>query len=81
MCFSDTKPWDVVAELVKLNTYPPPNNPFEVDFSYFDSVPKTELLVSTAAMIQLLQKVILYAPETKYYTAKGEGYLDFRCDL
>jgi hypothetical protein len=67
---SDVKVWDIIAELVKLCTYPPPNNPFAVDFEYFDNLPIEERLLATAAMVNFLQKMILSKKEDQRYTAK-----------
>ena len=69
--------WDVLAELIKLCTYPPPLNPFAVDFSYFDELPQSERLIATGAMINFLQKVIGSQRKDKPYTSKGKqlGFL------
>ena len=69
--FSDIKPWDIIAELVKLNTYPPPLNPFSVDFSYFDELPANERLIASGALINFLQKMLASHKRDKPYTAKG----------
>uniref|UniRef100_K1PTE5 DUF7886 domain-containing protein n=1 Tax=Magallana gigas TaxID=29159 RepID=K1PTE5_MAGGI len=48
--------YDIIAELVKLNTYPAPQNPYELDMEYFSSLPPAERVLETAAMIQTLKK-------------------------
>lgn len=65
------KPWDVISEVVKLNSYPPPRNPFAVDFDYFASIPACDVLTATGAMIHFLHKVILTDTQDHFYTAKG----------
>ena len=66
------KLWDIIAELVKLCTYPAPLNPFAVDYSYFDELPLNERVLATGAMVNFLQKVITYQTKDKPYTAKGK---------
>ena len=63
--------WHIVAELVKLCTYPPPLNPFAVHMEFFDAMSTQERLFATGAMMQFLQKIIIYSQEDKPYTAKG----------
>ncbi|GFO09779.1 60 kda ss-a/ro ribonucleoprotein-like [Plakobranchus ocellatus] len=61
---------DIVAELVRLCTYPSPRNPFEVDLEYFQSLPQPEQLLASAAMIALLQKIVIHTPDSKAYAGK-----------
>ncbi|WAR27876.1 hypothetical protein MAR_013580, partial [Mya arenaria] len=42
--------WDIIAELVKLCTYPAPRNPFEIDFNYFNLLPLQEKVLASASM-------------------------------
>ncbi len=71
--FSDVRVYDVLAELVKLCTYPPPNNPFAVDFSYFEPLTPQDKLLATGAMINFLHKVVITRREPREYTAKGKN--------
>eukprot|EP00056_Hartaetosiga_gracilis_P016394 m.4885 g.4885 ORF g.4885 m.4885 type:complete len:273 (+) comp4049_c0_seq1:140-958(+) len=54
----DVKVSDIVAELVGVNTRPPPHNPFAVDFSYFECLSKYEAIIASGAMIDLLVRII-----------------------
>ena len=63
---------DILAELVKLCTYPAPRNPFEVDLDYFRCLVQPECALASAAMVTCLQKVITGTSESKPYTRKGE---------
>ncbi|ELT92814.1 hypothetical protein CAPTEDRAFT_65671, partial [Capitella teleta] len=54
----DVQPWQIVAELVKLSMFPAPSNPFSVDFSYFENLPLNNRILASAAMIDVLHKVI-----------------------
>lgn len=60
--------YDIIAELVKLNTYPAPQNPYELDMDYFLSLPPAERVLETAAMIQTLKNVFLNTSDDKPYT-------------
>ncbi|XP_056006765.1 uncharacterized protein LOC125658095 [Ostrea edulis] len=60
--------YDIVAELVKLNTYPAPQNPFQLDMEYFSTLPPSELILETAAMIQTLKKIFLNTSDDRPYT-------------
>ncbi|KAK3604656.1 hypothetical protein CHS0354_007199 [Potamilus streckersoni] len=62
--------WDLVAEVVKLCTYPAPTNPFAIDFDYFSQLPLPERVLSTAAMVQFLQKILIGTPEEKQYAGQ-----------
>ncbi|CAG8541581.1 12013_t:CDS:2 [Ambispora leptoticha] len=56
--------WDIIAEIVTLSLTPSPDNPFEIDHSYYDTLPLEECAVSTGAMADFLQKV--YLKDTSY---------------
>ena len=71
LIFSDIFVWDVVAELVKLCTYPSPRNPFAIDFDYFSMLPLSERVLATAAMVNLLQKILIHTPDQKMYAGQG----------
>ncbi|KAL4220517.1 hypothetical protein ACF0H5_020916 [Mactra antiquata] len=60
--------WDLVAELVKLCTYPAPRNPFEIDFEYFSMLPLSEKVLATAAMVNIIQKILIHTPDHKQYS-------------
>ena len=76
---SDIYVWDVVAEIVKLCTYPSPRNPFAIDFDYFTMLPLSEQVLATAAMVNLLQKILIHTPDQKMYA--GQGMYRFSCKL
>jgi len=61
--------WNIMAEIITLSLSPPPTNPFEIDHSYYDTLPVEECAVSTGAMVDFLQKVYLKDVE---YADKGE---------
>ncbi|RUS91078.1 hypothetical protein EGW08_001206 [Elysia chlorotica] len=61
---------DIVSELVRLCTYPSPRNPFEVDLEFFQSLPQPEQLLASAAMVSLLQKILIHTPDSKAYAGK-----------
>ncbi|XP_061180525.1 uncharacterized protein LOC133189114 [Saccostrea echinata] len=60
--------YDIVSELVKLNTYPAPQNPFELDMEYFSSLPLSEQVLETGAMVQTLKKIFLSTSDDRPYT-------------
>lgn len=66
----DTHIWDMIAELVKLCMYPMPRNPFEVDTDYFRSLSTQQQLLSSAAMMVCLQKIILHTSDDRPYAGK-----------
>ncbi|CAG8461139.1 36785_t:CDS:2 [Racocetra persica] len=55
----DIKLWEIIAEVITLSLSPPPENPFEINHSYYDTLPLEECAVSTGAMVDFLQKVYL----------------------
>lgn len=67
---NDVYVWDVVAEIVKLCTYPSPRNPFAIDFDYFTMLPVSEQVLGTAAMVNLLQKILIHTPDQKAYAGQ-----------
>jgi len=67
--FSDTKLWDIIAEVVKLCMYPAPLNPFAVDFKYFEGLPLVQRVIAMGAMAHFLQKVV--ASGDHAYNARG----------
>ncbi|XP_071950360.1 uncharacterized protein [Antedon mediterranea] len=62
----DVQVWDIVAELVKINTLPVPRNPFAVDTNYFDMLDLEERFLSTGAMVNFLQKVLDHGADKGY---------------
>lgn len=62
--------WDIIAELIKLCTYPSPVNPFEVDFDYFTTLSLPEQVLASAAMVNFLQKIILHSPDEKQFSGR-----------
>ena len=76
LTLTDIKIWDVLAELVKLCTYPAPLNPFAIDFNYFENLQPKERLLATGAMVSLLRKMVISRNEDKIYTAKGRHLLE-----
>lgn len=55
----DIKAWEIISEVISLALSPPPENPFTIDHTYFDSMPMEESIVCTGAMIEFLQKVFI----------------------
>lgn len=64
---NDVFVWDIISELVKLCTYPAPKNPFQIDFDYFTMLPLSEKVLATAAMVNVLQKILVHTPDHKLY--------------
>ncbi|KAJ8030263.1 hypothetical protein HOLleu_26626 [Holothuria leucospilota] len=62
----DIHVWEILAELVKLNTRPSPSNPFSVDLEYFDSLDLGERVIALGAMSHLLQQIFSHAPDKAY---------------
>jgi len=61
---------DILAELVKLTTYPAPRDPFEVDLDYFRSLVQPDALLASAAMLACLQKIVIGTADAKPYAGK-----------
>ncbi|GBB88425.1 hypothetical protein RclHR1_00150021 [Rhizophagus clarus] len=55
----DIRLWNIIAEVITLCLEISPENPFEIDRSYYDTLPLEEAAVSTGAMVDFLQKVYL----------------------
>lgn len=72
LLFADVHVWSIVAELVRLCMHPPPFNPFAVDFSFFENLPLPNCILASAAMINVLQKVILSSDTHLTYISKGQ---------
>eukprot|EP00040_Diaphanoeca_grandis_P013425 m.67851 g.67851 ORF g.67851 m.67851 type:complete len:270 (-) comp23880_c0_seq2:20-829(-) len=70
----DIKLWDILDELVDINTFPHPTNPFAVDFNYFQMCTDFETMLGTAAMINMLQKVV----DAKHPTYADDMLSDIR---
>lgn len=66
----DVHIWDIIAELIKLCTYPSPVNPFELDFDYFPTLSLQDQVISTGAMVNCLQQIVLYTQDEKVYSGK-----------
>lgn len=64
---NDIYVWDIIAEVIKLCTYPAPRNPFEIDFDYFSMLPLSEKVLATASMVTMLQKILIHTPDHKQY--------------
>ena len=69
---ADSNLWEVIAELVLICTSPSPANPFAVDMDFFDSLPATERMLATAAMLHVLQCVLNSGPQL--YNKRGIVY-------
>jgi len=61
---------DILAELVKLTTYPAPQDPFELDLDYFHGLDTVSALLASAAMLTCLQKVVVSTEDTKPYVGR-----------
>ncbi|KAJ1851611.1 hypothetical protein LPJ73_003001, partial [Coemansia sp. RSA 2703] len=55
----DIRPWDVLVEVICTALSPQPENPFAIDYSYFENVTVEERVVSTGAMLEFLRRVYL----------------------
>ncbi|KAI8323349.1 hypothetical protein GQ54DRAFT_296787 [Martensiomyces pterosporus] len=55
----DIRPWDVLVEVICTVLSPPPENPFAVDYAYFDKITIEERVVLTGAMLEFLRRVYL----------------------
>lgn len=54
----DIRLWDILEELVMMNTEPQPANPFAIDLPYFQSLGGLDAILATSAMIHFLQRVL-----------------------
>ncbi|KAJ2753758.1 hypothetical protein GGI19_002901 [Coemansia pectinata] len=55
----DIRPWDVMVEVICTAMAPPPENPFAVDYAYFDLITIEERVVVTGAVLEFLRRVYL----------------------
>ncbi|KAJ2825312.1 hypothetical protein GGI24_003195 [Coemansia furcata] len=56
----DIRPWDVMVEVICTAMAPhPPENPFAVDYGYFEKIPVEERVVATGAVLEFLRRVYL----------------------
>ncbi|KAJ2395952.1 hypothetical protein GGI23_004104, partial [Coemansia sp. RSA 2559] len=55
----DIRPWDVLVEVICTTLSPPPENPFSIDYPYFDKITIEERVVATGAMLEFLRRVYL----------------------
>ncbi|KAJ2743643.1 hypothetical protein GGI20_003590 [Coemansia sp. BCRC 34301] len=55
----DIRPWDVMVEVICTAVDPPPENPFAIDYGYFDLVSVEERVVVTGAVLEFLRRVYL----------------------
>ncbi|KAJ1965940.1 hypothetical protein GGI12_000418 [Dipsacomyces acuminosporus] len=55
----DIRPWDVLVEVICTAINPPPDNPFAIDYEYFDKITVEERVVLTGAMLEFLRRVFL----------------------
>lgn len=61
-------PWDVISELVQFCHNTTDMNPFAIHINHFHSMKtKSHLYLSTAAMINCLQKILLASPPNAQY--------------
>uniref|UniRef100_UPI00398F5D16 uncharacterized protein isoform X1 n=2 Tax=Pristiophorus japonicus TaxID=55135 RepID=UPI00398F5D16 len=67
---SDVLIWEIVAELVKVCTWPPPPNPFTLDMRYFKSLPLIERFLASGAMANFLQRIVIYGNRDRPYYIK-----------
>eukprot|EP00039_Didymoeca_costata_P015276 m.257118 g.257118 ORF g.257118 m.257118 type:complete len:247 (-) comp16189_c0_seq4:1760-2500(-) len=55
---SSVRIWDVIHEIIEICTQPNPSNPFAIDLDFFKSLTTVDRLLSTAAMVYFLQRVL-----------------------
>mmetsp|Transcript_23956 Transcript_23956/g.66542 ORF Transcript_23956/g.66542 Transcript_23956/m.66542 type:complete len:244 (-) Transcript_23956:186-917(-) len=60
----EKKVWDIVEELVVMNVFPSPHNPFEINFSALESMPPLERALQAGALSSFLR--ILYTKECQW---------------
>uniref|UniRef100_V9L3X5 DUF7886 domain-containing protein n=1 Tax=Callorhinchus milii TaxID=7868 RepID=V9L3X5_CALMI len=64
----DVRIWDIVSELVQVNTWPPPANPFSVDLHLLESLPPVTRFLASGALLSFLQHIAINArPQNSYY--------------
>lgn len=72
--FTVISPWHVAAEVIKLSTTPSPLNPFEIDLDHFHNLTPGAAVYATAAMINILSRIISPSPEKLMYASKGKCF-------
>ncbi|KAJ2703455.1 hypothetical protein FB645_003895 [Coemansia sp. IMI 203386] len=55
----DIRPWDVLVEVICTALSPQPENPFAIDYEYFEKITIEERVVSTGAILEFLRRVYL----------------------
>ncbi|KAJ1983415.1 hypothetical protein H4R34_001290 [Dimargaris verticillata] len=55
----DIRPWDIVVEVVCQTFGLQLENPFALDYAYFDHLPLEEFVVRTGAMVRFLQRIVV----------------------
>ncbi|XP_064639256.1 uncharacterized protein LOC135494878 [Lineus longissimus] len=66
----EVKIWEILAELVRVNTRPHPSNPFAIDWDYLETLSLQERILLSASLINFLQRVIQHQPGDRSYSAK-----------
>ncbi|PIA16367.1 hypothetical protein COEREDRAFT_62810, partial [Coemansia reversa NRRL 1564] len=57
--YFDIRPWDVIVEIICYALNPWPENPFSIDYAYFDKITIEERVVATGAMLEFLRRAYL----------------------
>ncbi|KAJ2698619.1 hypothetical protein H4R19_005584, partial [Coemansia spiralis] len=57
--YYDIRPWDVIVEIICYTLDPWPENPFAIDYAYFDKLTVEERVVATGAMLEFLRRAYL----------------------
>ncbi|KAJ2618115.1 hypothetical protein H4S08_000039 [Coemansia sp. RSA 1365] len=57
--YFDIRPWDVIVEIICYALDPWPENPFSIDYAYFDKITIEERVVATGAMLEFLRRAYL----------------------
>ncbi|KAJ2025821.1 hypothetical protein GGI06_000423 [Coemansia sp. S85] len=70
----DIRPWDVMVEVICTAVVPPPENPFAVDYAYFERITREERVVLTGALLEFLRRVYL-----RHYFFSDVVMADIRC--
>mmetsp|Transcript_31661 Transcript_31661/g.51100 ORF Transcript_31661/g.51100 Transcript_31661/m.51100 type:complete len:220 (-) Transcript_31661:205-864(-) len=61
---TNAKVWEIVAELVSLNTQPCPENPFALDIAFIETLPPLERSLVCAGLVSFLRE--LYLSDASY---------------
>jgi len=56
---ADVLVWDVVSELVRVCTCPPPLNPFALDVQDFERLSPLDCVLATSAVLSMLKEILL----------------------